>query len=243
MINAAVNLTATALVSEAGIYERYDLNETKRTTVKVFKDQDLQREFSIGRTAPTFQHTFLKLAEDNNVYHARGNLTNTFNQTIDGLRDKKVLSFDKAQIRTLEISKGVESLIISKKEVTAETKDDQQTEKASAPPKPKMQWTADDGRVIDTQTVESLLSSFSGLTCDQYMADDAKSDLEHAAWTLTFKSDQGAHNLSLFAKDDQTPPKYQASSSASRFAFLLTENRVQSFEKKIDKLFMPDSKK
>jgi hypothetical protein len=243
MLNAAAKLTATALVSEAGIYERYELDEVKRTTVKVLKDKDLQREFSIGRAAPTFQHTFLKLADDANVYHARGNLTNTFNQTIDGLRDKKVLSFDKAQISTLEIKKGKQIRTLSKKQAPTEAKSDDQSGKEPAPQPPKMQWADADGHTVDTSAVESLLGTISNLTCDQYMADDAKAGLKEAAWTLTVKNDQESFSVSLFGKEEQTPPQYQATSSATRFAFLLAEGRVQNIEKNIDKLVEADSEK
>jgi hypothetical protein len=84
--------------------------------------------------------------------------------------------------------------------------------------------------------VESLLNNMSGLTCDAFMADDAKAALKESAWTLTFKSGQGDFTLSVFEKDEQTPPKYKAASSESRYAFLLNENRVKNFEKNIDKL-------
>lgn len=57
ILNAAAKLTTTALVSETGSYERYDLSSSKRTVVKVFNGQELEREFSIGKAAPTFQHT------------------------------------------------------------------------------------------------------------------------------------------------------------------------------------------
>jgi hypothetical protein len=243
MLNAAAKLTATALVSEAGIYERYELDEDKRTTVKVFKDKDLQREFSIGRTAPTSQHTFLKLADDANVYHARGNLTNTFNHTIDDLRDKKVLSFDKAQISTLEIKKSKQIRILSKKQAPTEVKSDEQSDKEPAPQPPEMQWTDADGQTVDSSTVESLLGTLSNLTCDQYMADDAKAGLKEAAWTLTVKNEQESFSVSVFGKEEQTPPQYQATSSAIQFAFLLAESRVQNIEKNIDKLLEAESEK
>jgi hypothetical protein len=236
MLNAAAKLTPTALVSETGIYERYDLNSTKRTIVKVFNGQQLEREFSIGKAAPTFQHTFVLLAGDDNVYHARGNLTNTFNQTIDNLRDKKVLSFEKDQITAIEVRKGDQSRIISKKEIKAKPQDDAQAEKTPSPGPTKTTWTNESGRAVDSPAVDSLLNNMSGLTCDTFMADDAKAGLNDAAWTLTFKSAQGEFSVSVFDKDAQTPPKYTAASSGSRHAFLLTENRVKSFEKNIDKL-------
>jgi hypothetical protein len=237
MINAAAKLTTTALVSKTGIYDRYDLNSARRTTVKVFNGQALEREFSIGKTAPTFQHTFVLLAGDDNVYHARGNLSNTFNQTIESLRDKKVLSFEKDGITALEIKKGDQIQIISKKEITPQPEGDTKDEQASSPQPPvKTEWTNDSGQAVDSPAVDSLLNNMSGLTCDAFMADDAKSGLKDAAWTITFKSGQGDFTLSVFEKDAQTPPKYKATSSDSQYAFLLNENRVTNFQKNIDKL-------
>ena len=236
MLNAAAKLTTTALVSETGNYERYDLIPDKRTTVKVFNDQELEREFSIGKTAPTFQHTFVMLAGDDKVYHARGNLTNTFNQTIESLRDKKVLSFEKDHILAIEVRKGDQPLVISKKEIIATPQDEPKGEKPPSPQPTKTKWEDEWGQVVDGPAVDSLLNNMSGLTCDAYMADDAKAGLKDAAWTLTFKSGQGDFSVSVFEKDTQTPPKYKAASSGSRYAFLLNENRVTNFEKNIDKL-------
>lgn len=240
MINAASKLTATALVSEAGMYERYGLDAAKRTTVKVFNGKELQREFSIGREAPTFQHTFVMLADDPNVYHARGNLTGTFNQTIDGLRDKKILTFDKAQITGIDIRKGGQSRSLAKKEVVVEKKSDDKAD-PSASVQPAIEWSDTSGQAVETKSVESLLNTMSGLACDQFMADDAKASLADAAWTVTFNTGQKSYTISVFDKDDQTPPKYRASASTSRFAFLLAESRVQNIEKTLDTLLKASS--
>jgi hypothetical protein len=204
--------------------------------VKVFNGQELEREFSIGKAAPTFQHTFVLLAGDDNVYHARGNLTKTFDQTIESLRDKKVLAFEKDQITAIEIRKGDQSRTISKKEMTAAPQDDSQEEKTPSPPPAKTMWASESGRTADSPAVDSLLNNMSGLTCDAFMADNAKAGLKDAVWTLTFKSGQGDFSVSVFEKDSQTPPKYKAASSGSRYAFLLDESRVQNFEKHIEKL-------
>lgn len=243
MLNAAAKLTATALVSETGIYERYDLNSTKRTTVKVFNGQELEREFSIGKAAPTFQHTFVLLAGDDNVYHARGNLTNTFNQTLESLRDKKVLSFEKDQITAIEVRKGDHPQVISKKETKAKPEGDSQKEKTPSAQPAKAKWVNESGQTVDSPAVDSLLNNMSGLTCDAFMADNAKAGLKDAAWTLTFKSGQGDFSVSVFEKDAQTPPKYKAASSGSRYAFLLNESRVNNFEKNIDKLLKSEPEK
>jgi hypothetical protein len=243
IINAAAKLTATALVSEAGIYERYGLDAAKRTTVKVFNGKELQREFSIGREAPTFQHTFVMLADDPNVYHARGNLTGTFNQTVDGLRDKKIIAFDKARITGIDIRKGEQSRTLAKKEIVPEVPEKKSDDQAdpSTSPQPTIKWSDTDGQVVETKTVDSLLNTMSGLVCDQFMADDAKAALTDPAWTLTFNTGQESYTFSVFDKDDQTPPKYQASASTSRFAFLLAESRVQNIEKTLDTLLKASS--
>jgi hypothetical protein len=176
------------------------------------------------------------LAGDDNVYHARGNLTNTFNQTIESLRDKKVLSFEKDQIAAIEIRKGDQSRVISKKEIKPKPQDDSQEEKTASPQPTTTTWANESGQTVDSPAVDSLLNNMSGLTCDAFMADDAKAGLKDAAWTLIFKSGQGDFSVSVFEKDAQTPPKYKASSSGSRYAFLLNESRVTNFEKNIDKL-------
>ena len=82
MLAELETLTVTTLVSESGDYQRYDLGDDKKITVKAWDGEKLLRNFEVGKAASSFRHTFVKLAEDNRVYHARNNFRNTFDKTV-----------------------------------------------------------------------------------------------------------------------------------------------------------------
>jgi len=105
MLDVIEKLTLTALVSESKNYVRYDLTDGKKITVQAWKGKTLSREFDIGKTANTYQHTFVRLATDSNVYHARGDFRRKFDQTVNDLRDKTVLSYTQKDIRDITLTK------------------------------------------------------------------------------------------------------------------------------------------
>ena len=55
------NLQLTALASRSKNYTLYDLGEDKLIRVKAYKGDQVIREFCIGKTTPTNNHTFVKL--------------------------------------------------------------------------------------------------------------------------------------------------------------------------------------
>ncbi len=232
MVKAAADLMVTALVSESESYQRYGLDDASKTTLQALTDKQVLRNVDIGRVAPTHQHTFVKLNGDAKVYHARGNIKRTFEQTVDELRDKSVLQFDKAAITSLRIEKGEHNLIFNKSEQAPAEKKEGEEKIADAPPKP--QWLAADGQVADQAHIQQLINSFFSVKCDAYMADDAKNDLKDALWTLKFMAAEKTHRISLFAASDAEADQYPASSSDNDYAFLLNKHRVETFEKQIN---------
>ena len=237
MIKASTELTVTALVSESGNYERYGLSDTQRITVQIFQDKQMQREFNIGRAAPTVEHTFVQLADDANVYHAKGRLHTTFELTVDSLRDKTALSFDKAAIASLQIQRGDQYLKLTKTEMVEDAKNKER--EASSSPATTTQWQSEDSTAASKSAVNALLGALSDLKCDAYMADDAKAGLADPVLTLTLKSDSKTHTLSLFAGEAKEAAQTPGTSSFNEFAFLLDKNRVETIEKQIDQLLSP----
>ncbi|MEJ2657927.1 MAG: DUF4340 domain-containing protein, partial [Desulfobacterales bacterium] len=104
MLDIIENLKLTALVSESKNYVRYDLGNDKNIHVKAWVGKTLERDFYIGKTAPTFQHTFVKLADDPNVYHARQEFRRKFDMSVNALRDKTVLSYAQNNIREITLA-------------------------------------------------------------------------------------------------------------------------------------------
>ncbi len=231
MVKAAAELTATAMVSESGNYQRYGLDGAQQVKIQIFTDDQLLREFIIGRIAPTQQHTFMLLADDAKVYHARGNLKSTFDQTLDSLRDKTVLSFEKPTLVSIQIQKAGQKIVLSKSEVPQESE-----KEGEAAPATKTQWQADNGQTVKEATINALLNTLMGLKCEDYMADDAKPGLTDATWTLTLKNDSETWTLSVYAPKGKQSDKIPGVSSSNDYAFLLPKSRVETIEKQIEEL-------
>ena len=106
MLEAIKNLSLTALVSESKDYNRYELEEGQKINVKAYQGDNLKLDIDVGKTASSFRHTFVRPSGDERVFHARGNLKNAFDVTVDMLRDKTVLSLKPAEIQQLNIIKA-----------------------------------------------------------------------------------------------------------------------------------------
>lgn len=225
------NLTLTALVSESSAYSRYDLTDDKKITVKAWAGEVLRREFEIGKVAPSYRHTFVKLAGDDRVYHARDNFRGKFDQAAENLRDRTVLSFERAEIREIQITKGAQSLLLNRKEIPPEVTADEKTDEGG-PPSPKSQtvWETPDGKKGDLSKLNRLLGTLSNLRCEKYVENRKKGDFTDPLCTLTLRGAQ-EYTLSLFAKTAKETKNYPALSSQSDFPFLLTDAQAEDIMK------------
>ncbi|MFP4039924.1 MAG: DUF4340 domain-containing protein, partial [Desulfosudaceae bacterium] len=128
ILDAAAELTLTALVSESEDYQRYQLTPDKSLTVSVLAENDsLLRKIQVGKSAASHQHTFVRLGDDSRVYHARGRLRRVFDKSAAELRDKTVLSFAVDDIRKIEITGKETNLSLVKQAADREPADGDQT--------------------------------------------------------------------------------------------------------------------
>ncbi|MGD9384629.1 MAG: DUF4340 domain-containing protein [Desulfobacterales bacterium] len=227
MLNVIEELNLTALVSESKNYVRYDLTHGKKIAVKAWQGKTLIREFDIGKAATTYQHTFVRLATDPNVYHAIGNFRREFDQTIDELRDKTVLSFMEKDIREITLTEDKKTIILSQKQVS------EQEDKTSKEPKTKIVWQNADGKKVDKEKVGSLLSFLHRLDCETYINDMEKDDFKNPTCAVALKGDK-EYLLSVFAKKDKNAKTYPAISSENDYPFLLSRSQVESIKSKIE---------
>jgi hypothetical protein len=230
------DLTLTTLVSESRNYSRYDLSDDTKITVRAWAGEVLRREFEVGKSAPSYRHTFVKLAGDDRVYHARDNFRGKFDQTVENLWDTTVLSFERAEIGEIQITKGPHSILLSRREVppevTAEEKSDE-----GGPPSPKSEtlWETPDGKKGDESKLNRLLGTLSKLRCQKYMENRKKDDFTDPLCTLTLRGAQ-EYVLSLFAKTEKDAKNYPAISSQSDFPFLLTDAQADDIMKDPDEI-------
>lgn len=238
MLDVIGNLTITALASESESYQRYDLEDDKKITVKAWAGKDLSRVFEIGKPVPTYQHTFIHLIDDPNVYHANGNFRSTFDKTVENLRDKTALSFEKNQIQNLRIAKGETTGEFVLKNISEEVNLDA-SEDEKKMPEVKMEWQTTDGKKADESTIDGLLGLLTRLKCDAYRDNEAKDDFQNPSYTIELNGAISA-KLSILDKPDDGSDRYPAISSQNDYPFFLSDYQGKNIIEKIDALLKSD---
>jgi hypothetical protein len=227
IINNIKNFSLTALVSESKNYTMYELTDDKKITVKARAgDKRLCRKFEIGKSASSFQHTFVKIPGDHRVYHAKGNFRGNFDGDIDDFRDKTVLSFEQNNITQIQITRDRNSAIISQHKVPVES--DPKTSETQTI------WKKADGQTIDQKKIENFLADINRLKCDQYIYDRKKKDFTKALYLISLTGSQKKYTLSIFAKNNGDS-QYPVVSSESDYPFMLSEYRVDDMINSFDK--------
>jgi hypothetical protein len=242
MLDKIEKLALTALVSESKNYTRYDLGDDKKLAVKAWAGDTLKRDFAIGKVAPSYRHTFVQLSGDYRVYHASGNFRGVFDQTLDKIRDKVVLKFDKAEITEIRVSKGEESKIFGRKQVPVEIKLEQETE-ASSPPATRREtlWETAEGQEVDEAKLDRLLTILSNLRCEKYLDDRKKEDLTEPIYTVQARGIQ-EYSLSIFGRPDKDTKAYPAISSVNDYPFSLQEQQANDIMKDPEELLTKPKK-
>lgn len=225
MLETLRNLTLSALISESKSYERYGLGAEDKINVKAWASEGLRRDLEIGKEAPSLQHTFVKIGGDDRVFQARENLRVRFDQTLDGLRDKSVLTFNAAEVDAVELYDGETSLRLTRKQ-------DPGQEDATRPSWESPEGPVDEGRVND------LLSTLSNLKCRAYIYEQVKDDFRDPAYKVTLEGVEES-SLALFAKDGENLNDHPAISSQSGFPFLLPDHQVERIMVPLDQIVKP----
>jgi hypothetical protein len=242
MLEILKGLTVTALVSESRNFSRYDLGDDKKITVKAWTGDTLVREFELGKAATSYQHTFVKLAGDDRIYHAQGNFRGKFDQTLDNLRDKTVLSFDQGEIQEIHITKGGEVIAFALSQLPVEATAGEGVEgKRPESQKTGRVWKTSSGAEGDETQLNRLLSSLSKLQCEAYIEGKKKEDFANPICQVQLKGSK-EYTLSIFKKTDKDAKTYPAVSSENDYPFLLPERQANNLMKKPDELLKKPDK-
>jgi hypothetical protein len=223
MLDTLKTLKLTTLVSEKGDLKRYELDDENHVRVTVSEGAKTVFEFTLGRIAPSLNHTFVMLANDRNIYHANGSLRSYFNKTEDDFRDKKVMEFKSASIHRFSIEKeGLSKTLVSKEE----KKDKEQT---------TITWQFEDGTSADQETVSNLLSAVSFLECETYVGSPPKDELKKAPVLCRIRLENtGTPELTLFKTDEKGP--VMGMSSMNDHTFVLSQFNRKEIVSNIDAL-------
>ena len=232
MLDTIQDFKLTALVSESENFARYQLTDDEKITVKAWADGELARIFDIGKAAPSHRHTFVKLPDDPNVYHASSNFRSKFNQSLEDLRDKTVLALNGEDIQTIAIEQPEQQLNIARTqtepEVTVSPDDAEaaaETPEKQAPEKPV--WQDSQGNALAESDVEKLLDTLADLKCQSFIEDKQKSDFSDPIYTITLTGPE-THKLSIFDKVTENGEKYPTISSGSDYPFYLSAHKAKN---------------
>ena len=239
MLDVIGSLKLTALISESKNYDRYDLTDDRKIAVKAWASDGLKREFDLGKAAPSFKHTFVTVAGDHRVYHARESFRTTFDETLDGLRDKTVLDFEIKDIREIHAAGNGGRQVFRRMDPPAATSAPDASGKAGDTKSAdagdlQPVWQRENGEPIDAADVNRLLTTLAGLECDRYIYDRPKEDLKNPIYTLLLKGTRD-YTLTLFARPEKTEGNYPAVSTFNAYPFELTAYRAEDIMKALEK--------
>ena len=208
MTKAISDFRISDLVSTAAFYGRYDLGEETKLTITAGGDGRDLLVFDAGKRAPSFNHTYVLIPGDDQVYHATGDLRRTFDKSISDLRDKLVLEFDKTQVQTLSLAWPDRDLqLVQSTETTG----------SGADATERKVWRSPSGDLWEEAPVNELLDRIDDLRCSKFLEDE-KADLGQPLLVLTAGGDK-EYRFFLFGEVDGG---YQARSSETPYPFLIS---------------------
>ncbi len=220
MLEDIGGLKLTALVAESKSYSRYDLDEKRRISVQARSADDRPlRKFEVGKVAPSFSHTFVKISGDDRVFHAPGNLRDVFGRKPADFRDKTVLAFNRSAIREIRIVKAEQETVFSRRPKSGETKSDDAA--AGQKAVPEDQWQVAGAGVPDGARVQRFLATLDKLKCDGYLKGRKKSDFKRPVFEVRLKDDQGEYRLALFSAEQTESDNIPGVSSQNDYVFYL----------------------
>ena len=199
------------------------------------------REFELGKVASSYRHTFIKIAGDDGVYHALENFRNKFDITVDKLRDKTVLSFDKNEIRKISIIKEKQSAVFTLKEPPVKVKTVERADATINLSPNDAFWEGPDGKKADESKLNRFLSTLSTLRCQKYVNNGKKTDFTKPIYTLQLKGPKW-YSLSIFAEKDKDAKEYPAVSSENDYPFFLSKTQADNIMKAPDELLKKQEK-
>lgn len=224
--DVVTTLSLTELISKTKNYSMYDLSNDKAIQVIVYQKEKVLRDFQVGKRSGTYGHTFVKIKDDENVYHALGAFQPDFDVKPNDLRDKSVLKFDPNEISSLEVQKDGQTYLFTKnvktppaaeppqtdpgkekKEDADKTKTDDNAEKTPItttpePPKPEeISWTMPDGQKGDNVRMDGLINQLAELSCQDFIEGKTKEDFKDQVpvFKVKFKGSKD-YELLVFAR-------------------------------------------
>jgi hypothetical protein len=214
----------TTLISQKSDLMRYQLDADNRIHVTVFQKEKPFFEFSIGKPAPTGNHTFVMVEGDKNIYHAKGSFTLDFDQEEAAFRDKKIFEVKPDAVTKVTVKKGRFAKTI------------EAVKKENDNGKIETRWQTESGKPFDKKQVDSFLASVSYLKCDTYQDEPSKTDLENQKpmGTITIDAKNAKKSLSLKLYQTEDGTRTYGTSSMNDYAFAFNRFDINKITKSMD---------
>ena len=231
MIAEVKGLKLTALISEKGNYQLYELTPEKKLNVTLYSADQLLRGLQIGKSSASLRQTYVMLKDDHRVYQALGNLKSNFFSTVAELRDKKVLEISGEKLAgldeiILQRQEAGKTMVLHMVRVKAEPSADDA--KANQPPAAVAGWRQESGVPVAADAVAELFKNLSDLQCESFIDDRQPEAFKEAVYRVVVKGGGEELSLDLFAPEDG---KYPAISSLIPYPFMLPSWRADKIVK------------
>jgi len=219
LLHDVAALTLTDLVSDSKNYDRYDLGEKDRITVKAHAGARVLRQFVVGKTAPTSRHTYVMLPGNPSVYQAMDSFREDFQGDGASFRLRKVLGFSMDGITKVSVRAGSAEAAYSR-QVSPDK-----------PGKPAA-WVNGSGKEASRPDMDLLVSSLSSLECSGFLDHLEKGGLGAPVAVVTLTGDR-EHSLSIYPETSGGVP---LTSSGYDSVFTLQDYQLDAIRKAVDKL-------
>jgi hypothetical protein len=227
LLETLAGLNLTALVAESKNYALYELDPDQKVTVKAWQGDQLKRDIDIGKAAPSFRHTFVRIAGDDRVFHAADNFRFRFESGLDEMRDKTVLSLNRQALQEIHIAKGTASVTLTR---TPPPKAESPPAGQPAPAPDPAAWHGTDGRPANSAAVEMLIGELVDLQCQAFIDDRGNTGFGPPIYAIGLKGAKD-DTLRIFAPAAEDASNYPAVSSGSDYPFRLSADQAQRLMK------------
>ena len=219
LLEALDRFRISDLVSRSKNYARYSLDQESAIEVKAWAGRDLVRSFRVGKQASTYRNSYVKLADDPNIYLSMTNMKQALDKELDDFQDKVVLRFDEKKLQKIVIQVPGDSLSLTREK-------DRPGQEEDGPEEPRSTgWLVNGDKEVDTLLVDTLFQSIDGLTCSSYLEHRQKQDFHSPDYRLTLLNGQ-EDVLSLYLdKEQENVKRYRGTSKENRFPFVLSRQK------------------
>ena len=230
LLEAVAGLTLRDLASEAKSYHRFGLDKEERIEVKAYSKEKLVRQFNMGKSASTYQHTYVQLPEDSRVFLAKDDFRRHLDQSAQDIRDHVVLKLEAAVLERMErqhqgktdlnlFSKASDPKPAPAPEGEKQAGDAAQALAASS----GVEWFLAEGRKADSGAVDTLMRQIKDLRCESFLEGKTAADFPAAeyAWTFVRKDGTSTH-LTVHSRQDEKTEQYVVSLDGMPEPFLVS---------------------